>query len=258
MTRAIAAYPSGTAIAARGKSRTPEQRVSPTIDTYWTRSESPLTNLAFLLPLLAVYDWGTRYYNQGPIIAFAMFQQFCGLLNVHRSGIPALTVIVVLGGMSVAKRPRLQFAFGDLPKMTVEAILLAVPLLVLWFAIGPYLVRLTTFSNPPASALIPCIGAGIYEEFLFRLVLLNLLSFILVDVLQLHRATSAVLMVLVSAVLFSAYHYLGSEHFLWVTFIFRLVAGLYFAAIFLCRGYALTCGAHASYDMIVVLLQVLR
>jgi membrane protease YdiL (CAAX protease family) len=105
---------------------------------------------------------------------------------------------------------------------------------------------------------VPCIGAGIYEELIFRLIVLNALSFLLIDLLQMRKNWATVGIIISSAVLFAAYHYLGSEKFTPVTFVFRTLAGLYFAAIFLCRGFGITCGCHASYDMIVIGLRLLR
>jgi hypothetical protein len=64
---------------------------------------------------------------------------------------------------------------------------------------------------------------------------------------------SMLLLVVLSASLFSAYHYLGSESFHWRIFVFRMVAGAYFAAIFIFRGFGLTAGSHVAYDLIVAL-----
>ena len=231
-------------------------------DSYWTRSESPLTGLAFLLPLLVLYEWGTRHYAQSTIIAFSLLQRFCSLLNARDSLILPIAVVVTLLGWHIAKRDPLRVVPSDLFIMVFESAILAIPLLVLWFAASPLIMRWTLCSSDRAalrcSSVIPCIGAGIYEEFMFRLVGLSLLSFIFLDVLQLAKPLALALMVLSSAIAFSAYHYLGYEAYSSPTFIFRVIAGVYFAAVFICRGYAVSCGTHASYDIIVVLLQVLR
>jgi len=64
-------------------------------------------------------------------------------------------------------------------------------------------------------------------------------------------------MVLTSAVAFSLYHYKpsGTESFEWESFLFRALAGIYFGLIFASRGFGLTAGAHASYDVAIVLLR---
>jgi hypothetical protein len=61
--------------------------------------------------------------------------------------------------------------------------------------------------------------------------------------------------VLGSAVAFSAYHYLGAEQFDLPTFAFRTVAGVYFGGMFLARGFGVTAGSHAAYDVLVTLLR---
>jgi membrane protease YdiL (CAAX protease family) len=62
-------------------------------------------------------------------------------------------------------------------------------------------------------------------------------------------------MVGISSILFAAYHYLGQEAFHWRTFAFRTAAGAYFGAIFVLRGFGVTAGAHAAYDVILVLMR---
>jgi len=69
------------------------------------------------------------------------------------------------------------------------------------------------------------------------------------------KSVTSLLMVLISAVLFSLYHYLGDEPFLWQTFAFRTVAGIYFGILFLCRGFGITAGSHVAYDVLLALLR---
>jgi membrane protease YdiL (CAAX protease family) len=83
------------------------------------------------------------------------------------------------------------------------------------------------------------------------------MSFLFGDLLGIRRAWSYLLMVAISSLLFAAYHYLGNEAFQWRTFAFRTVAGAYFGAIFVWRGFGITAGCHTAYDMILVLLKVL-
>jgi membrane protease YdiL (CAAX protease family) len=139
--------------------------------------------------------------------------------------------------------------------MHLEMVMYAIPLLTL----EPLLVNNLLTTNGPEdwrAALVQMVGAGIYEELLFRLILFVVLSFLLTDLLQMPRKTAVPTMVVVSAVLFSAYHYLGDETFELPTFLFRTVAGIYFGWIFFVRGFGITAGTHAAYDILVVLLKV--
>jgi len=99
------------------------------------------------------------------------------------------------------------------------------------------------------------IGAGVYEELLFRLMLITFLNILLVDIFRLSLGKAIPLILIISAVLFSLYHYLGDEQFTWPTFIFRTVAGLYFAGLFIFRGFGIDVAAHSIYDLMVVALQ---
>ena len=53
--------------------------------------------------------------------------------------------------------------------------------------------------------------------------------------------------------LFSAAHYVGpsGDKFLWLTFLFRFLAGVFFAVLFRYRGFGIAVGTHAFYDVLV-------
>ena len=92
--------------------------------------------------------------------------------------------------------------------------------------------------------VILVLGAGVYEELVFRLILFTFLSLVLRDAFQFPAAWSAFLIVVISAILFSAYHYLSpSEDFRLQTFAFRTLAGIYFGMLFLTRGFGITSAA---------------
>jgi hypothetical protein len=109
------------------------------------------------------------------------------------------------------------------------------------------------------------IGAGIYEELVFRLILICLLMLLFQDVLHFGNRNSIVFSVLISAALFSAHHHIVfldgqlvlSSAFNWTEFGFRAIAGVYFAVIFAIRGFGITAGTHAFYDTIAVLMNAL-
>jgi membrane protease YdiL (CAAX protease family) len=141
--------------------------------------------------------------------------------------------------------------------MFLESILLAMPLLALGIAVARWHIRVPLRAEFHISSdnLILSLGAGVYEEFVFRLGMMTLVCILAIDLLRLRKSLSNLLMVLVSAVLFSLYHYLGNETFQVQSFVFRASAGIYFAILFLTRGFGITCGCHIAYDLAIVLLQ---
>jgi hypothetical protein len=101
------------------------------------------------------------------------------------------------------------------------------------------------------------VGAGIYEEVLFRLLLLPA-CFTAFRILRAGPRSSAALSVLATSLMFALAHYVGpaGDALVPYTFCFRAVAGMYFAILFMQRGFGITVGAHAAYDLIVGVLWV--
>ena len=99
------------------------------------------------------------------------------------------------------------------------------------------------------------IGAGIYEEVLFRLMLLPVM-YGTFRVLQAGRRSAATLAVLVTSLGFALAHYVGpaGDTLMPFTFCFRAAAGVVFAGLFVTRGFGITVGTHAVYDLIVGVL----
>jgi membrane protease YdiL (CAAX protease family) len=112
-------------------------------------------------------------------------------------------------------------------------------------------------AGPPAPEpalvnLVRYLGAGIYEEMLFRLVFLSglLAAF---NLAELPRRWSIGCAAVASALLFAGAHNLGphGEPFQGSLFLFRTLAGVYFAWIYCVRGFGIAVGTHAGYDVLV-------
>ncbi len=103
-----------------------------------------------------------------------------------------------------------------------------------------------------AGAMVGLLGAGIYEELLFRLILLSLLAWGLRRTGVAPRV-STLLAVLASSLLFAAAHHFGQygEEFVRSRFLFRSLAGVFFSAVFIYRGFGIAAGSHAAYDVLV-------
>jgi membrane protease YdiL (CAAX protease family) len=247
--------------------------IEPMADGYLGQSTLPLTSLLFLIPLIVVYEVGTGWYASDPIshveqriVAFNDLQHFFGLFGATGRYMPAAAVVAILLACHVMRRDNWSTTrLGVLMGMCVESVMYAVPLVTLGYVFQHYLL-VHPVSDNWRRLLVLSIGAGIYEELVFRLILFHLLHMILVDLLHVPKGRALPAMVVISAISFSLYHYqlpifnfsgfTGSEPFEWQSFIFRTLAGIYFGMIFLVRGFGLTAGAHASYDVTIVLLRL--
>jgi len=214
---------------------------------------------------------------------------------------PPLVVVVILVGLQVASKKQWYFCFSDYVPMVLECALLAVPLIVLSLlsnspGVRPDNLPRPQSMGPPAQVsvaaqqrtvspeqivaalgqqnaahprvhslltnIVTGVGAGIYEELVFRLILICALMMLFQDVIGLNHQNSIALSVLMSAALFSAHHHViwidgrlaRSAPFNWTEFGFRTIAGIYFALLFAIRGFGITAGTHAFYDIIATLI----
>ncbi|MEC9234588.1 MAG: CPBP family glutamic-type intramembrane protease, partial [Planctomycetota bacterium] len=103
----------------------------------------------------------------------------------------------------------------------------------------------------PMGKLAISIGAGLYEELVFRMLLIFLIHTLLVDAFRLPGIVGSVVAVVVSAILFTIYHPLeGVDGSLSLARLaFFMVAGLFFGAIFILRGFGIVVATHAFYDI---------
>lgn len=234
--------------------------------------------------------------TQVRVVAFVWLQDFLEYLGFGSRfawAAPALAVMIILIALQLTSRKRWSFVASDIWLMTAECVLFAVPLIVLSLslnssaqpqddisqfannatqiqteAVTRYLA--VTIDSLQAVAegvkhslladIVTGIGAGIYEELIFRLILISLLMILFQNVLGLNKRNSIIASVLVSAALFSAHHHIIFLHgrigqtspFNWTEFGFRTIAGVYFAILFAIRGFGITAGTHAFYDIIAI------
>lgn len=236
--------------------------------------------------------------SQIRVVAFVWLQNMLGALGFGSKFAwvaPPLAVVLILVALQITSRKRWRFWLGDVLPMAIECILLAVPLIVLTLFLRSSVGQqgdISRFDNPtiqtsfislpscsllannsmsstgqadsiePGQSLlariVTGIGAGIYEELVFRLILICLLMLLFQDALKFTHKNSIILSVLISAALFSAHHYIifldgqfgQTAVFNWTEFFFRTLAGIYFAVLFAIRGFGITAGTHAFYDII--------
>jgi hypothetical protein len=109
-----------------------------------------------------------------------------------------------------------------------------------------------TVCTAPLAQMLTFIGAGIYEEVLFRLGLFAGL-YGLLRIVRLPMLAAVLIAALVGAFAFAFAHHIGpyGEPIRTDYFIFRTIAGLYFTLLFALRGFGIAVGAHVGYDVLV-------
>jgi hypothetical protein len=236
---------------------------------YWDITHRPLQCLVFLLPLILAYEVGMAVMHgrmsAGPrptLAAQMLLEWFFSLFGATGYYLPGLALIVVLLAWHVAARFPWRVSFHPLVGMAGESVLLAVPLLLLNRWLPPLAGRLAGGGPAPHGAgagfdnLLLSVGAGLYEELVFRLILISLLMLLFTDIFRIREVWAVALSVILSSVLFATHHYqpIGADSWSLPEFVFRTAAGAYLAAVFVLRGFGLAVGCHVFYDVVAYLL----
>jgi hypothetical protein len=248
--------PQSTAVAAAGSRR----------QSYWAASRSPRYSLLFALPLLLFYEAlavarpvrvnGGDVRNGadvilreasyallgpwGPTAMMALVMIACVVLvrrDMKRSG----SVRPATFALMLAEAAGLSVAFGlVVGTATAELLGHLRPLMM-----GP----IQNMDLP--TRLMLSLGAGLYEELLFRVLLVGGLAMGARAVLGLGRLSSGIIATVIGALAFSAFHYIGpyGEPLQLQSFVFRAISGVAFSALYLTRGFGITAWTHALYDI---------
>lgn len=221
------------------------------------------------LPLFALYEVGVLLANAGgpgQIRVGADVWLKTLLAALGGTGWAALGLVVLAIGMAVwwregNRRPALVPRYFGL--IVVESLVYAVVLALLvggavgalfgvWAVPDLALAQLSEFGLGLQLAL--SIGAGLYEELVFRVLLVGGLFWAAQRLTPLDTRRAYLAAALVGAVVFSAVHHIGpfGDPFTLPVFTFRFLFGLALNAVFLVRGFALAAWTHALYDVLVV------
>jgi membrane protease YdiL (CAAX protease family) len=225
-------------------------------ERYWVESRRPLASLVFIAPLLIIYEVGVLWLGVSPNGAHDLMQRFLDLFGfsqyVLRLLLPGLIVAILLGWHYLTRQPWRLSAGIILPAMAAEAIVLGLCVRVMAFAQDSVL---ALGIGEKVQNAIGYLGAGIYEELLFRLILLSLLIWVFRRGGASPRI-SMIVAVALSSLLFSAAHNVGParEPFQAFAFIFRTLAGVFFSLVYVYRGFGIAAGSHAAYDILVGVL----
>jgi hypothetical protein len=239
--------------------------------------------------------------TQTRVVAFVWLQTFLeyiGFGGKFAWMAPPVAVVIILIALQFASRNRWRFGPRDILPMGIECILLAVPLIVFSMLFNTSMADVT---RGPDSRIVPeqahvvvsCtasetidnsgrekpidiskgklllanivtgIGAGIYEELVFRLLLICGLMILLQDLLGLSHKHAIILSVAFSSALFSVHHHIDfltgqqSSEFSTAAFVFRTLAGVYFAILFAIRGFGITSGTHAFYNILATCVNII-
>jgi len=241
---------------------------------YWAATRAPRYSLLFALPLFVLYETlvalqpappaGGEWRNGADVMLQTFFSSIAGAWGplIFLVLLTATGVWLVVQDRRAHPGPMIPWVFGV---MLVEAAVLAVVAGTVVGALTSQLLRpLNSLTIPAAlpeglgfsTLLMLSLGAGLWEELLFRVVLVGLLAFAGRVVFGWRTPIAAGFAVGVGAIVFSAFHYIGpfGDPPQLYSFVFRMIAGLFFSTLYVLRGFGITAWTHALYDILVLVI----
>jgi membrane protease YdiL (CAAX protease family) len=230
--------------------------------SYWQLSRSPRYAILFAAPLILMYE-GLAWVLQGSATsgvrngADVLLKSLFLTLGGTR-GLLLFDLILVGIGIALIWRDR-----GPLVPMIFVGMFAEVVALALIFGTVAGVLTALLIRGPSALAVgglqglglstqvMLSLGAGIYEELLFRVILVSGLAWLAKRVFGWLPGASSIFAVVMGACIFSAFHYVGPYGDAWQlqSFVFRFVAGLLFSGLFVLRGFGITAWTHSLYDV---------
>lgn len=234
------------------------------VKTYFSDTKNLLYSFLISLPLFITYELLIiiSQPDASQIVRISVdswFKSIFSLLGVNTVSITLL--VVALLGMFILYKEReklrgLRFKF--FPLMIAEStVYAALVTLVATFFIS---MIFAISANDPISSLSGLqkfalsLGAGLYEELFFRVILVSLLILVFKKVFNNKNWAAMIAAITLSALLFSLVHYVGSmgDAFTLSSFMYRFVFGLMLNGIYVWRGFGIAAWTHALYDLMVL------
>ena len=242
--------------------------------SYWRSARAPRYSLLFVLPLFVLYEalasalaapGVDAVRNAADVLLKTPFVLFSGARGSMVFFATVIGACVYLVGRDLRKsrelRPRI---FGLMfLESAIIALLLGVVVGTLTQQLLGGLSALSVQSGDGAlkqmgvgTRLMLSLGAGLYEELLFRVLLVGGLAWLLQRFLGGSRVVAGIVAACVGALVFSAFHYIGQYGDPWElgSFTYRAIAGLLFSGLYLTRGFGITAWSHALYDVYVMIV----
>ena len=223
---------------------------------YFLKSKSLFYSLLVTLPLFILYEIGIFYMFQADVAyvkngADVLIEEFIKMIGLNGYYAASSIFILVLFIVLIGQRKSFKTFDISLKYITImifESLIYAAVLMMVLQNI--YLIQGLTTSI--LNNFILSIGAGLYEELIFRFFLLFILAKSFSFVFKTKELTSLILSIIVSSLLFSSFHYIGAESFTPLSFSLRFIAGIYLSIIYIYRGFGIVALTHAFYDLFVI------
>ena len=254
-----------------------KQHLAPAVAGYHQATRTALYGFIMALPLVLMYEvlirWANRGLGGGVRISSEVWMKNVPMqtpvgqwfqAKLLALGITAeigMIAVVVLIGLAIYLWERkkqlplkVTYGLGVIGESAVYALAVAYLVSLMTYAVVQPQMSLMVLGIQEVGLfhnLVMSLGAGIYEELLFRVILTGGLYWVLKQLMP--RVGAYLVAAVVGALLFSWIHYTGTfaDEITLASFTFRALFGLVLNALYLLRGFGVAAWTHALYDVYV-------
>lgn len=184
-----------------------------------------------------------------PTLAQDRLQDFVALLGLT-DATPVLATLVI--GLSLLRHHQEQRSWRFPPwfliAMGIEAALCTIPL----FGLGVLIGVLIPYSTVEMGGIALALSAGLYEELVFRLLLIEAAAHVCITFLGVSRTNAMPYIIGLSGVLFACYHAPLLNGFDVTGLLVYTFGGIWLAILYRYRGLAVAVLSHVLYDIMVL------
>lgn len=232
-----------------------------TLRRHFSREPSLLTSLLLVFPLFLVYQLGvllTPTMNGADFITRPLMDLLRFNLGAYLLLSAGLTLAFLLVALYLRKKQEFDWRLF-IPVLIESAIYALTMGTLINLLMNPFARHLA--AGPPGTGpldrFVLSLGAGVYEELVFRLILVSAMVALFARVLRMPKLAAVLLAFVISSFLFSAAHHVGrhGDPLQLGVFVYRFLAGMIFAVLFYYRSFAIAVYTHALYDIYVMLIR---
>jgi len=226
---------------------------------YFKQTKSPFYSFLYILPLFIIYELGISLISSeelptirnGADVLLRNMLAKLGITGVYGIAIVLLIGVVVAYIINRGKFKSLKVKSNYFLFMLVESLVWAVLLSIL-LSKGQLLLSKES-SRLLFQQIVLSIGSGLFEEFLFRVVLVSGLALIIGIFIRKKYWYKMSISIVIGAIIFSYFHFIGefSNDLTMNLFLLRLLAGILLGYIYVLRGFGIAAYTHSFYNLFV-------
>tara|TARA_B100002052_G_scaffold72863_1_gene66015 strand:- start:303 stop:1019 length:717 start_codon:yes stop_codon:yes gene_type:complete len=234
--------------------------------SYFIQTRSSFYSFLFTIPLFIIYEIGIIFLSKDDIIVVrngadflmrAVLESF-GIFGLYGLGAIFIIGFIVTYVFFLKDKDSSDIKTEYLFIMVFESVVWAI---ILYIVMSKFMILLMIpIGKAILQQVILAVGAGIYEEFLFRVFLISGLSSIIRFIFLWDEKGSNIAGLIIAAAIFSGFHFMGEygDYFTMELFLLRFFAGIVLGILYYVRGFGITAYAHSIYDLIVLIQITIR